>query len=313
MTLLWRGLRIAPALVAAGLLVGCATAENATDSALKTEDLRRSQLASNTVVPTVAISDVNQHVAASQQLAQADESIDDELEDDDDFFPSAIDDGQSEIYDPLETLNRFMFAINETLDIFILQPVAATYHFLLPQVVQDSVRNATRNLNAPVIFANELFQGKTDRASSTVARFAINSTAGLLGVFDVAEDWGYPYYNEDFGQTLGVYNMSPGAYLVLPIIGPSSTRDGFGRLVDAVLDPWNYVMWASGVEREDRFVVNASRFALAGVDLRARNLDTLEEIRRDSVDYYARIRSLYIQSRASKVRSAQPPGNPPSQ
>lgn len=246
------------------------------------------------------------------QLVQADEAVDDlDFADDEDFFPTPESLGQEEIYDPLETLNRFMFAINETLDIFIIQPAAATYRFLLPEVVQDSVRNVTRNLNTPVVFANELFQGKTDRASSTITRFAINSTVGVLGIIDVAEDWGYPYYNEDFGQTLGVYDVGAGPYLVLPIFGPSSVRDGFGLLVDAVLDPWEYALKGAGWAREDRLAFRLTRAGLEGIDLRSRNIETLDELRRDSVDYYARIRSLYLQSRASKINSAKPPGNPP--
>lgn len=235
-----------------------------------------------------------------------------EVEDDSDLFPDPEDFGVAEVHDPLEPFNRFVFAINETIDIFLLQPVAATYRFLLPEVVRDSVRNATRNLNSPVVFANELFQGKTDRASDTVVRFAINSTVGVLGLFDFATDWGYPHYDEDFGQTLGVYGAGPGAYLVLPILGPSNIRDGIGTGVDALLDPWFYVLGATtDLSSSERRAIDIGRAGLEGVDLRSRNIENIDDLRRDSLDFYARIRSLYNQNRENKIRSAQPPGNPP--
>ena len=235
-----------------------------------------------------------------------------DVEDDADLFPSPEDFGVAEVYDPLEPLNRFLFAINETIDIFLLQPAAATYRFLLPELVRDSVRNATRNLNSPVTFANELFQGKTDRASSTVVRFAINSTVGVLGLFDPATEWGYPYYDEDFGQTLGVYGAGPGAYLVLPIFGPSNVRDGIGIGVDSLLDPWFYVLGATtDLSSSTRRNIDFGRALAGGIDLRSRNIETIDELRRDSLDYYARIRSLFMQNRENKIRSAQPPGNPP--
>ena len=234
-----------------------------------------------------------------------------EVEDDSDLFPDPEDFGVAEVDDPIEPLNRFFFAINETIDIFLLQPVAATYRFLLPEIVRDSVRNATRNLNSPVVFANELFQGKTDRASSTVVRFAINSTAGVLGLFDVATGWGYPHYEEDFGQTLGVYGAGPGAYIVLPILGPSNVRDGIGTGVDILLDPWFYVLGATtDLSISERQAIDLGRSAAEGVDLRSRNIETIDDLRRDSLDYYARIRSLYTQNRENKIRSARPPGNP---
>ena len=133
----------------------------------------------------------------------------------------------------------------------------------------------------------------------------------MLGLFDVATDWGYPHYDEDFGQTLGVYGAGPGAYLVLPIFGPSNVRDGIGIGVDALLDPWFYVLGATtDLSASERRYIDFGRAAAAGVDLRSRNIETIDELRRDSLDYYARIRSLYTQNRENKIRSASPPGNP---
>jgi len=234
------------------------------------------------------------------QLAQA--QSDDSTDEDDDFgdlFPS---DGEYDIeedFDPFETLNRFMFAFNETLDVFILRPAAEIYRFWLPQVVQDSVRNFTRNLNAPVIFLNELWQGKDEEASETIARFFINSTIGLGGLIDAADHWGMEYHHEDFGQTLGFYGAEPGPYIVLPLFGPSSVRDGIGLGVDSLLDPWPHVLDAFDVN-EDEEILLGRRIA-GGVDLRARNIDTLDDLKRDSIDFYARIRSLYLQHRKGLI------------
>ena len=237
------------------------------------------------------------------QLAQA--QI--EGEEDDEFldlFPG----GDLEIeedYDPFEIPNRFIFAFNEALDVMILRPAAATYRFLTPEIIQDSIRNAVRNLRAPVDFANHLFQGKDEQAAEVLARFGINTVLGVGGLFDVADDaFGLEYYSEDFGQTLGTYGTGPGPYLVLPLFGPSSLRDAFGRGVDSLLDPWSYVLNYYNVENDQEILLG--RQAAFGIDLRARNIETLEDLKRDSVDFYARIRSLSLQRRRAEINDARP-------
>ncbi len=202
--------------------------------------------------------------------------------------------------DPLELFNRFAFSFNLALDTFIFKPGAATYRFLLPAEVRDSVRNALRNLSTPVVLANDLLQGELERAETTLVRFLVNSTAGLLGLFDVAADWGYPYHDEDFGQTLAVHGVSEGFYLVLPIFGPSNPRDGIGILVDTFLDPLTYV--ARNNDAEEYLF---ARTAIAGIDLRSRNIEALDDLKRDSIDFYARIRSLYRQSRANAISNGE--------
>ncbi len=198
--------------------------------------------------------------------------------------------------DPLEIPNRFIFAINQTLDVAIVRPIATLYRELLPQQVRDVVRNFLRNLRAPVVLANDLLQGETERAKITARRLVINSSAGVLGLFEVADGMGYPWHDEDFGQTLGVYGVGEGIYLVLPILGPSNVRDATGLVVDHFLDPLTYVADETGKEEW-----NLARKALAGVDLRARNIETLDEIERDAIDFYARIRSLYRQHRRNQI------------
>ncbi|MGF1608583.1 MAG: VacJ family lipoprotein [Kiloniellales bacterium] len=200
--------------------------------------------------------------------------------------------------DPLEGVNRFIFAFNDMLDTVVFQPLAATYRFLLPDGVRDSVRNFLRNLNTPVILANDVMQGDMRRAEETLARFMLNTIIGVGGLFDVAAASGYDYHDEDFGQTLGVYGVGGYPYLVLPVFGPSTARDTVGMLVDSFLDPLGYV-----VDDEIQF----GRRLVAGVDFRARNIENIEELKRDSIDYYARIRSIYLQMRVDAINNGERP------
>ena len=209
--------------------------------------------------------------------------------------------------DPFELLNRFTFAFNLMLDTLVFQPVAATYRFLLPAKARDSVRNTVRNLRSPLIFINDVLQGELERAETTLVRFLVNSTIGVLGLFDVAADMGYPYHNEDFGQTLGAHGVGEGFYLVLPIFGPSSPRDGIGMLVDHYLDPITYA--ADAADFEDLLL---ARTVADGIDTRARNIETIDDLKRDSIDFYARVRSLYRQSRANDITNGLAPEDTPT-
>ena len=205
--------------------------------------------------------------------------------------------------DPLEGLNRFLFAFNDMLDTLVIRPLAATYRVILPDFVRDSVRSFLRNLNTPFILANDLFQGSWDRAETTLTRFVINTTVGVGGLYDAADDLGYTYHGEDFGQTLGTYGVPGYPYLVLPLLGPSTGRDAVGTLVDGVLDPLTYVV--------DEEILLARRL-VGGIDLRARNIENIEELRRDSIDFYARIRSVYLQRRESEINNGKPSNDLPA-
>lgn len=202
--------------------------------------------------------------------------------------------------DPLEPMNRYFFEVNYALDEIVLKPVAGWYYVALPNPVQDSVRNFLRNLSSPVILANDVFQGETDRAGTTLIRFLVNSTFGIVGLFDVASEMGFQYHDEDFGQTLAVHGVDEGPYLVLPIIGPSNPRDAAGRIVDVFLDPLTYIAGTDGLED-----LPYVRSGVTAVDTRARNLKTLDEIREGSLDYYATIRSLYRQKRNDAIRNGE--------
>jgi len=204
--------------------------------------------------------------------------------------------------DPLEVPNRMFFAFNEALDFAIIRPIAVTYNFVVPRGVRNTVRNFLRNLRSPVTLANDLLQGDLDRAGTTAARFFINSTLGLLGLFDFAKLEGYEYHDEDFGQTLGTYGAGEGFYLVLPLLGPSSLRDGTGRIVDIFFDPLTYIAPTETA---------LGRAALTGLDFRSRNIEELDDLKSDSVDFYARIRSLYRQNRESEINNGAPSSEQP--
>ena len=133
-----------------------------------------------------------------------------------------------EASDPLEPLNRAIFSFNLTLDKAILRPIATVYNAALPDPVRDGVRNFLNNLRTPIILANDVLRGEIGRAGDTVGRFLLNSTLGVGGLFDIASELGFDFHNEDFGQTLAVWGIGEGPYLMLPIFGPSNPRDAVG-------------------------------------------------------------------------------------
>lgn len=233
------------------------------------------------------------------QLAQAgsDSGSDAWSETESDDFGDEPDDN-----DPLEIPNRMFFAFNEALDFMIIRPVAVTYRYVVPTGVRNTLRNFLRNLRTPVTLANDLFQGNLERAEITFTRFFINSTIGMLGLFDIAADSGFPHHEEDFGQTMGTYGAGEGFYLVLPVLGPSSLRDGTGRIIDIFLDPLTYLA-------PQEF--NLGRAAATGIDYRSRNIEELDELKADSLDFYARIRSLYRQYRTNEINNGATPADAP--
>lgn len=202
-----------------------------------------------------------------------------------------------EANDPIEPLNRYFFELNRFFDIILLRPLAEIYDGTLPEFAKDGVRDFMDNLNSPVILANDLLQGEWDRAGTTITRFGINTTVGAAGLWDPASNWGYERHSEDFGQTLGTYGVDEGPYLYAPIFGPAPPRDLVGRGVDQAFDPLTYIFW------DEALTIPVTRFVLNGVDIRARNLEVLDEIERTSVDLYATIRSLYRQSRDDDIRN----------
>jgi phospholipid-binding lipoprotein MlaA len=205
-----------------------------------------------------------------------------------------------EANDPLEPMNRYFFEVNQFLDEVIMKPLAGYYNIALPQFAKDSIRNALRNVNSPVILANDLFQGEGERAETTSMRFVINTTLGVGGLIDVAKGFGYVYHDEDFGQTLAVWGSGEGPYLHLPIIGPSNPRDLVGKGVDKLLDPLTWIAYFYDISPTNTVIAG-----LDAVDTRSRNLEALDELKKGSIDFYATIRSLYRQQRADAIRNGR--------
>jgi phospholipid-binding lipoprotein MlaA len=213
----------------------------------------------------------------------------------------------NEINDPAEPTNRAVFGVNRGLDSALLKPVATAYRDATPQFFQDRINDALDNLRAPVIFLNDVLQGELKRAATTLVRFIINSTLGLLGLNDIATDLGIKGHNEDFGQTLAVWGVPEGPYVMLPLFGPSNPRDAIGMVVDFLIDPFN--IWAGNTDRD--FAVFA-RSGTRAVDLRAIYMEALDELEKSSLDFYASIRSLYRQRRANEINNGEPSANMPA-
>lgn len=210
------------------------------------------------------------------------------------------------INDPAEPTNRAIFKFNKTLDTALFKPVSIVYKDFTPDLFQKAVHNVLNNLRTPVIFANDLLQGKLLRAWNTLARFFINSTIGIAGLGDPADQFGFKFHNEDFGQTLAAWGMPEGPYIVLPVFGPSNPRDAVGLAVDAFIDPLN--IWLANTNREEFIYVRAG---MRGIDERARNFDALEDLEKSSLDFYASMRSLFRQRRDDEIRDGKPSANIP--
>lgn len=212
-----------------------------------------------------------------------------------------------EINDPVEPLNRSIFEINRTLDKAIRNPVATVYRDLVPSPIQVGLHNLLDNLRAPIIIFNDLLQGEMDRALTTLIRFVLNSTFGIAGLADIAAEFGLEGHNEDFGQTLAVWGIGEGPYIMLPVFGPSNPRDTIGIVVDFLIDPFN--TWARNTERE---FAPFARSAAQSVDLRSNNLDLLDDLEKLSLDFYAAIRSLYRQRRSGEINNGKGSANFPA-
>ncbi|MGZ8254645.1 MAG: MlaA family lipoprotein [Burkholderiaceae bacterium] len=200
--------------------------------------------------------------------------------------------------DPIEAFNRQVFAFNEGLDKVVLKPLATVYDKVLPVPVQDCFSNGFSNLREPSNAVNNLLQGKGAEAVSDVCRFAVNTTVGLLGCFDVASRMGLERHREDFGQTLGKWGFGQGPFLVLPLFGPSSIRDGAGIGVETVLDV-NF--WINNVS------VRNTIFAVRTVNARDELLRADDLISEAALDKYTFVRDGYLQRRRNQVYDGNPP------
>ncbi len=200
-----------------------------------------------------------------------------------------------EANDPFEPVNRAVFQFNMTLDDVVLEPAADAYTAVTPEPVRASVRNVFDNLNRPVVFANEVLQGDFASASDVAASFAVDTVFGLAGLIPIAKHRGVPQHEEDFGQTLARWGVPEGPYLMLPILGPSSVRDGTGRLVDRYPHPMNWNEDFSG--SEEAWALRT----LNGIDQRARARNVMDTLDRTAIDPYVQARSAWRQARRRAI------------
>ncbi len=210
---------------------------------------------------------------------------------------SAASDGQAND-DPFEGYNRVMFKVNDLVDQAVMQPVAMGYRMFIPKPARNCVRNFLHNLHTPINAGNNLLQGDIRGMASDLSRFMINTTIGIAGLFDVAKETGLEYRPEDFGQTMGVWGIPSGPYLVLPLLGPSSVRDTVGLVADSYADPVRIYL-----HNTHRMGLYYARVALIGLDNREALLDAIWDLRKHSIDYYAATRSAYFQERDAMVRN----------
>ena len=208
------------------------------------------------------------------------------------------------IKDCFENLNRVTFSLNQRLDRVIFEPVAKAYR-VLPSSVRSGTGNVLDNLSSLVTIPNNVLQGEFKKAGVNTGRFAINTTVGILGIFNVAEKIGFSKYEkEDYGQTLGVMGMGEGCYLVLPVLGPSTVRDTAGSFLNLLGgDPWHN----ASVHGNNEFLSTSQYITtkvVTGIDFRAKNIDSFENLEKNSMDFYASVKSLYIQDRQQKIKNS---------
>ena len=214
--------------------------------------------------------------------------------------PPSADEADSD-NDPAEGVNRAIFKANLAADHAVMRPVAQAYTDHVPEVVQTGVHNVVQNLKEPAVALNDRLQGNVTHAWPSVPRLAVNTTVGAVGVVDVAAKWGLPPHKADFGQTLAVWGVGEGPFVELPLLGPSNPRDALGTAVDMALNPLTFVGGAPATYAS--VATGGANF----VDVRAQHLHDLDELERNSLDYYATLRSVYRQHREAEITTAKEP------
>ena len=211
--------------------------------------------------------------------------------------PEAIEEFQAN-NDPIEPWNRAMYDVHQAIDTVVLRPVAVAYRAVVPPPVRTGVSNVLSNLRSPVILLNDALQGETQRFGTTLGRFLVNTTLGLGGIIDVAEDLGLPPHTEDFGQTFAMAGVEEGPYLFVPLLGPSNPRDLLGFAAGIAADPFT---WLTFGNRDLADTLAYIRLGTTVVSTRESLLDTLDDVQRTSLDPYATLRSAYRQQRAREI------------
>lgn len=210
-----------------------------------------------------------------------------------------------EINDPLEPFNRTVYAVNGVIDGLVVKPLAITWRLVLPQEARDCAGNFFTNLKAPVTTVNHLLQGEPTRAAVSIGRFLINTTLGILGFFDAAEDFGISGEETTFNETLGRWGVNTGPYLIIPILGPSSCRHVVGMGGDYFMQPYNYYFNGDS-KHGDSWVP----YAISGTEaVHQRNLvlESVDDVVANSADPYATFRSAYFQYQSHRLEKLKKP------
>ena len=265
-----RSLALAATLAAAGLLVGAAPgwADDAT---------------------------AESGAGAAAELAEPAESAEpacDPLFDDD--CDETVGLARAQFPDPWEGYNRGVLRFNQGFDTFVFDPLTRAYRFLLPDPVENAILNAVQNLDAPAIAINDALQLEWIDMGTTLTRFAVNSTVGVAGLFDPATSLGLERHSSDFGQTLTLAGVPSGPYLMLPVLGPTTLRDGYGAVVDAAMSPLLYVFGLVSFE-------TLGRAGGSGLAVRADRIQELQSLEKGSIDFYAALRSAFYQNRQAEI------------
>jgi phospholipid-binding lipoprotein MlaA len=210
------------------------------------------------------------------------------------------------VKDCFEGLNRATFSLNQGLDKAIFKPVARGYR-KLPSPIRSGTSNALENISSLLTIPNNILQGEFKKAGINTGRFVVNTTVGILGVIDVATKMNFPEYErEDYGQTFGAWGIGAGCYVVLPVLGPSTVRDTFGSFMNVLGgDPYYNLSVHGNNQYLDQDLYMTTKI-ISGIDFRAKNLETIDNLEKNSMDFYASVRSLYLQDRQQKIRNSDP-------
>ena len=210
------------------------------------------------------------------------------------------------VKDCFESLNRATFSLNQGLDKVIFKPVAKSYRSL-PSSVRTGTSNALINISSLITIPNNILQGEFKTAGINTGRFVVNTTIGIIGIFDVAEKMGFSEYEkEDYGQTLGKWGVGAGCYVVLPVLGPSTVRDTVGSFINVLGGDPYYNASTHGNNEYLSDSIYMTTKVLSGVDFRAKNLESIDNLEKNSMDFYASVRSLYLQDRQQKIANSNP-------
>ena len=213
---------------------------------------------------------------------------------------------EQEIWDPIEPVNRGIFWFNDRFDTYLLEPVARGYDSVMPDRVQTGVGNFFDNLRFPSNFVSDLVQLEFGAALEETGRFLLNTTVGIGGLMDVAKEVGLEKQDEDFGIALASHGVAPGPYLVIPLVGPSNLRDGFGRVVDMFLSPIFYVGTIFDLNDGDALAISLGAKALDVIDQRADMFEAVETAKQSSLDYYLFVQTAYYQYRRGMLGIKDP-------